>query len=73
MQGPLIGYAQVIYTKCLKLFFGYSKYYSVKSMLLELGLPSFDTLMFNSRVSLSHQCQGTQNGFIAHLCQLYST
>jgi len=41
-------------------------------MLLELGLPSFDTLIFNSRVSLSHQCQGTQNGFIAHLCQLYS-
>jgi len=34
-------------------------------MLLELGLHSFDTLMFNCRVSLSHQCHGTQNVFIA--------
>jgi len=38
-------------------------------MLLELGLPSFDTLIFNSRASLS---QGTQNGFIVHICRLYS-
>jgi len=36
--------------KCMKLFFGYSKYYSVTSMLLELGLPSFDTLMFSLTV-----------------------
>jgi len=63
-----IGYAQLTgYIKCMKLFFGCSKYYRVVSMLLELGLPSFDTLIFNSRVSLSHQRQGTQNGFIAHI------
>jgi len=28
------------YNKCLKYFFGYSKYSSVTDMLLELGLPS---------------------------------
>jgi len=56
----------------MKLFFGYSKYYSVTSMLFELGLPSFDTLIFNSRVSFSRQCQITQNGFIGHICRLYS-
>jgi len=63
------------YIKCMKLFFGYSKYYSVTSMLFELGLPSFDTLIFNSRVtrvSLSCQCQITPNGFIGHICRLYS-
>jgi len=60
------------YIKCMKLFFGYSKYNSATSMLLELGLPSFDTLIFNGRVTLSHQYQGTQNGFIAHICALYS-
>ena len=27
------------------------------NMLVQLGLPSFDTLIFNSRVSLSRQCQ----------------
>jgi len=60
------------YIKCMKLFFGYSKYYSVTSMLVQLGLPSFDTLIFNSRVSLSRQCQITQNAFIGHICRLYS-
>jgi len=60
------------YVKCMKLFFGYSKYHSVTSMLIELALPSFDTLIFNSRVSLSYQCQVTQNGFIGHIRHLYS-
>jgi len=60
------------YIKCMKLFYGYSKYYSVTSMLLELGLASFDTLIFTSRVTLSHQCQVTQNGFIADIYRLYS-
>ena len=40
------------YVKCMKLFFGYSKYHSVTCVLIELGLPSFDTLI-NSRVRLS--------------------
>jgi len=30
-----------------------------------------DTLIFNSRVSLSHQCQVTQNGFTAHMPALF--
>jgi len=63
------------YVKCMKLFFGYSKYHRVTSMLIELGLPSFDTLIINSRVRLSHQqCQATQNGYInrifGHICRL---
>ena len=33
------------YTKCIKSFFNYAKYGSVTAMLLELGLPSFNTLM----------------------------
>ena len=41
------------YHKCLKYFFGYLKYSSVSNMLLELGLPSFDTLLHNYRVSFS--------------------
>jgi len=54
----------------MKLFFGYSMYHSVTSMLIELGLPSFNTLIFNSRVSLSHQCQSTQNGIIGHIAYI---
>ena len=58
------------HVKCMKLFFGYLRYHSVTSMLIELGLPSFDTLIINSRVRLSHQCQSTQNGIIGHICRL---
>lgn len=39
------------YTKCIKSFFNYAKYSSVTAMLLELGLPSFNTLMHNYQFS----------------------
>ena len=39
------------YNKCIKNFFGYSKYYSVTEMLLALGLSSFDTVIHNYRKS----------------------
>ena len=57
------------YIKCMKTFFKYSKYYSVTSMLLELGLPSFDTLIINSRVNLTRQLHCSNNSVIRHLCQ----
>jgi len=53
----------------MKTFFKYSKYYSVTSMLLELGLPSFDTLIINSRVSLTRQLHCSSNSVIRQLCQ----
>jgi len=37
------------YNKSMKKFFGYTKYYSVTEMVLELGLPSFDTVIHNYR------------------------
>jgi len=51
----------------MKIFFNYSKYYSVTAMLLELGLPNFDTLLYNSRVRFVNQVQCTQNSIVAHL------
>ena len=39
------------YTKCLKSFFGFAKYSSVTAILLELGLPSFNTLLHNCQFS----------------------
>jgi len=39
------------YNKCVKKFFGYSKYYSVTEMLLALCLSSFDTVIHNCRKS----------------------
>jgi len=37
------------YNRCMKMFFGYSQYHSVTQMLLDLALPSFETLITNSR------------------------
>jgi len=51
----------------MKLFFKYPKYCSVTSMLLELGLPSFDILVHNSRVRFEKQLQTCQNSIIAQL------
>jgi len=51
----------------MKLFFNYPKYYSVTAMLLELGLPSFDTLLYNSRMRFANQVQRTNNSIIAQL------
>jgi len=39
------------YTKCVKMFLGFTKYYSVTNILLLTGLPSFDTLMINAKKS----------------------
>jgi len=33
------------YIKCMKLFLGYNRYDSVTQMLLNIGLPSFNTVM----------------------------
>ena len=36
-------------------------------MLLELGLPSFNTLLYNSRMRFANQVQRTNNSIIAQL------
>ena len=44
----VIGKLASAYIKCLKLFFfGFSKYSSVTAMLLQLGVPSFNTVLHN--------------------------
>ena len=46
------------YHKCMKYFFGYNRFDSV-TMLLETGLPSFDTVLSNCRVVFDkcvHMC-----------------
>ena len=53
----------------MKTFFKYSKYHSVTSILLELGLPSFDTLIINSRVNLTRQLHCSNNSVTRQLCQ----
>ena len=46
---------QSCYIKCIKMFFGYQKYHSVTAMLLELRLPTLETVLFKCRYSLKNQ------------------
>jgi len=43
------------YVKCLKLFFVVPKYCSVSAMLIQLGLPSFNTLLHNAKVGFMNR------------------
>jgi len=53
------------YHRCIKLFFGYSRSYSVTNILLELGLPSFNTLMVNSQITFDSSNMRCRNS-ISH-------
>jgi len=43
------------YHKCIKMFFGYAKYHSITDVLLDLQLPSFNTVMYNFRYVFNAQ------------------
>ena len=62
----LIGFNLVI-VDALRHFFGYSRSYSVTAMLVQLGLPTLDTLLHNSHVRLAGQLQNCHNCLIAKL------
>jgi len=48
----------------MKLFFNYSKYYSVTGMILFNN----DTLIYNSRLNIERQVQNSHNSIMAQLC-----
>jgi len=59
----------VHYNKCVKLFFGFKRFDSVTKVLMETGMPSFNTLLHNSHVIFS-RCWNTcslHNKIIGHL------
>ena len=60
------------YNKCVKLFFGYKRFDSVTNVLMETGMPSFNTLLHNSHVIFS-RCWNTcslDNKIVGHLAVL---
>jgi len=55
------------YNKCLKVFFGYKRRDSVTQLLFNLGIPSFNTVVHNSRaVSRASWCN-SHNSIVEHL------
>jgi len=55
------------YNKCLKLFFGYKQRDSVTQILLDLGLPSFKTVLHNSSTVLHRSWCNSRSPIVMHL------
>ena len=58
------------YNKCVKIFFGYSRSYSVTSMLQEIGLPTFSVLMHNYRLSFLQQWTNSINYILKYVADI---
>ena len=55
------------YNKCIKMFFGYKRSYSVTQMLNELEIPSFDTIIANSLTIFDRQWVSCTNSLLVNL------
>ena len=58
------------YNKCIKIFFGYSRYYSVTAMLSELGLPTLTAFLANCRMSFLSRWNTSISIIVKHFVQL---
>jgi len=58
------------YVRCIKIFFGYHKYASVTCMLLDLGLPSFKTILFNAGVIFNSRLSATINSLVHYAARV---
>ena len=47
---------EAAYVKCVKMFFCYDRLFSVTQMFLDLGLPTFKTLMYNAMHNFKNSC-----------------
>jgi hypothetical protein len=63
----LVGFVSA-YNRCVKIFFGYHKYYSATGMFLELRLPTFATVLHNSAHRLGLRLQGCNNALVLSVC-----
>ena len=58
------------YVKCCKIFFGYSKYYSVTAMLHELDFSDFNTVIGSHQHALHRQILLCDNDVVNHFVRL---
>ena len=52
------------YNKCVKKMFDYMKCDSMTGVLLELSLPTFDTVIHNSRIIFANQVSMSSNNIV---------
>jgi len=54
------------YVKCIKVFFAYTKFYSVTAMLTELNMQNVDSLMDKCRTDFQRLIHACDNRIIQH-------
>ena len=59
-----LGKLRSCYHRCVKIFFGYRRRDSMTSILLTLGLPSFNTVLANASISFAKQWANCSNRII---------
>jgi len=52
------------------MFFGFSRRYSMTQLLIDTGLPSFSTVLHNSRCIFNKSWFACDNAVVAHLREL---
>jgi Reverse transcriptase (RNA-dependent DNA polymerase) len=55
---------EAAYVKCIKMFFGYERMFSVRQMFQDLGLPTFNTLLHNSMLGFKNTCRHVNNRLV---------
>jgi len=66
-----IGKLTSCYNKCIKSFLGYSRTFSLTQVLLESGLPSFDTVLHNSACIFRRSWQNCPNTLVKYFNDLH--
>jgi len=61
---------QACYNRCIKMFFGFSRRYSMTQLLIDAGLSSFSTVLHNSRCIFNKSWFACDNAVVAHLREL---
>ena len=58
------------YNRCIKLFFGFKRQDSLTSILVNVGLPSFDTVLANAAKSFMRLWHAFDNRLVVYLREL---
>ena len=56
---------EAAYVKCVKMFFGFERLHSVTAMFMQLKLPTFNTLLHNSKLKFSNTCKQHSNNLVS--------
>jgi len=59
------------YIKCMKIFFGYSRCFSVSTIMLKLGQPTLTDLLNNYRLSFLLRWNTNTRITIVNMCEFY--